>query len=152
MGYSKASAKLFEEFYRNFQKHFHSIGLKDTIRRESLCKVLFFAQSYLNAEEIAHHIRTRYHVKISLPSIYKLLHVLESINLVSVFLTYPHKTKKYKLTSMLHYDHLMCTKCGKIIQFYSEEIEQKQAEILHEHSFIGYSHTVVLYGLCEECQ
>ena len=121
----KASAKLFEEFYRNFQKHSKNIGLRESVRKKSLIKVLFFAKEYLSAEEVAFRIRESYQIKISLPSVYKILSTLEAINIVTIFLTYPGKTKKYKLTSMLHYDHLMCTKCGKVIQFHSEEIEKK---------------------------
>ena len=148
----KASAKLFEEFYRNFQKHSKNIGLRESVRKKSLIKVLFFAKEYLSAEEVAFRIRESYQIKISLPSVYKILSTLEAINIVTIFLTYPGKTKKYKLTSMLHYDHLMCTKCGKVIQFHSEEIEKKQAEVLEKYNFTGLGHTMVLYGLCQECQ
>ncbi len=148
----KASAKLFEEFYKNFQKHSKKVGLRDSLRKELLLKVLFFATRYLSAEEIASKIYDDYRVKISLPSVYKILSFLESINIVTIFLTYPSKTKKYKLTSMLHYDHLMCTRCGKVIQFHSEEIEKQQAKILENHHFTATGHTMVLYGLCQVCQ
>jgi Fe2+ or Zn2+ uptake regulation protein len=93
-GEIKASVSLFEEFYRNFQKHSKRIGLKDSLRKEVLVKTLFFASKYLSAEEIAHDIRLKYHVKISLPLVYKILYTLESIHIVTVFLTYPSKTKK----------------------------------------------------------
>ena len=48
----KASAKLFEEFYRNFQKHSKNSGLRESVRKKSLIKTLFFAKEYLSAEEI----------------------------------------------------------------------------------------------------
>lgn len=148
----KASAKLFEEFYRNFQKHSKNSGLRESVRKKSLMKTLFFAKEYLSAEEIASRVRESCHIKISLPSVYKILSTLESIHIVTIFLTHPGKTKKYKLTSMLHYDHLMCTKCGKVIQFHSDEIERNQAEVLEKYNFTGLGHTMVLYGLCQECQ
>ena len=63
----KASAKLFEEFYRNFQKHSKNIGLRESVRKKSLIKVLFFAKEYLSAEEVAFRIRVSNQIKIGLP-------------------------------------------------------------------------------------
>ena len=148
----KASTRLFEEFYRNFQKHSKNIGLKDSLKKEALLKTLFFSKEYLSANEIAQRIYLAYHIKISLPSVYKMLYTLESIHIVTVFFNYPQKIKKYKLTLMLHYDHLICTKCGTVIQFHSEEIEQKQIELSAKHHFNSTGHTMVLYGVCKVCQ
>ncbi len=149
----KIALELFESFYASFQKYFSSSATKDSIRKEALCKVLFFAKEYLSADEIARKIKDEHRVQISLPTVHKMLAFLEEIHIVTTFLTYATKAKKYKLTAMLHYDHLMCTQCEKIIQFYNAEIEKKQAEIAKEYNFATIDeHTLVLYGLCKECQ
>lgn len=142
---------VFEEFYANFQKHSQKLGFKDSLRQESIFKTLFFANHYLNAEEILQKIRSDYHVKISLPSVYKMLAHLEEIHFVTSLIIQSEKTKKYKLTLSMHYDQLVCTRCGKVIHFHNAEIEKLQADILDAHAFIGLGHTMVLYGLCEAC-
>ncbi len=144
--------KLFDEFYANFQKHSQKFGFKDSLRQESIFKVLFFANHYLSAENILQTVRNEYHVKISLPSVYKLLSYLEEIHFVTSLIIYSEKTKKYKLTLSMHYDQLVCTHCGKVIHFHNAEVEKLQNDILDAHAFLGLGHTMVLYGLCEECK
>jgi len=50
-----------------------------------------------------------------------------------------------------HHDHLICTKCGKILEFQDPEIEQLQAEIARKYGFQMLQHKMEIYGLCSEC-
>ncbi|KAA0210659.1 transcriptional repressor [bacterium] len=50
-----------------------------------------------------------------------------------------------------HHDHLCCTKCGKIIEFFSEEMENLQDKIAHKLGFHPTSHSQKIYGTCREC-
>jgi Fur family ferric uptake transcriptional regulator len=50
-----------------------------------------------------------------------------------------------------HHDHLICTKCGKIIEFADEGIERLQLQIASEYGFNMLQHKLEIYGLCSEC-
>ncbi|RLB41494.1 MAG: Fur family transcriptional regulator [Deltaproteobacteria bacterium] len=50
-----------------------------------------------------------------------------------------------------HHDHLICTKCGKIIEFNEPSIEQLQLEVARRHGFQMLQHKMEIYGLCSEC-
>lgn len=50
-----------------------------------------------------------------------------------------------------HHDHLICTKCKKIIEFENEEIERLQRKIASNHGFHMLQHKMELYGICREC-
>lgn len=50
-----------------------------------------------------------------------------------------------------HHDHLYCQRCGKIIEFLSDQIEQAQNQVAAEHGFHSFSHKLVIRGLCESC-
>ncbi len=50
-----------------------------------------------------------------------------------------------------HHDHLICTECGTIIEFCSEEIEQWQERICREHGFELSFHEQRLFGKCKKC-
>jgi len=57
-----------------------------------------------------------------------------------------------------HHHHLICTKCGKIID-YSDFIDEeeklvKEAEknIAGKYNFQVKDHNIEFYGLCKECQ
>jgi len=51
-----------------------------------------------------------------------------------------------------HHDHLICTKCGKIIEFSNDDMERLQVAIAAEHGFHMLQHKMEIYGLCAECR
>ncbi|MBW2170481.1 MAG: transcriptional repressor [Deltaproteobacteria bacterium] len=50
-----------------------------------------------------------------------------------------------------HHDHLICTKCGKIVEFENSQMEGLQVEIAALHGFHVLQHKMEMYGLCSEC-
>ena len=50
-----------------------------------------------------------------------------------------------------HHDHLICTKCGKIVEFRNDEMERLQLRIAAEQKFHMLQHKMEIYGLCSEC-
>jgi Fur family ferric uptake transcriptional regulator len=50
-----------------------------------------------------------------------------------------------------HHDHLICTKCGKIVEFSNDEMERLQVQIATSHGFQMLQHRMEIYGLCDEC-
>ena len=51
-----------------------------------------------------------------------------------------------------HHDHMICTKCGKIIEFEDDLLEKKQIQIALAHGFHMLQHKMEIYGVCSECQ
>ena len=50
-----------------------------------------------------------------------------------------------------HHDHLICPKCGKIVEFANEELERLQVKIAAEQGFHMLQHRMEIYGLCAGC-
>ena len=50
-----------------------------------------------------------------------------------------------------HHDHLVCTKCRKIIEFENDAIENLQEQIASTYGFHMLQHKMELYGICREC-
>ena len=50
-----------------------------------------------------------------------------------------------------HHDHLICTKCGNILEFESRRMEDLQVEIATKHGFHVLQHKMEMYGLCSDC-
>ncbi len=51
-----------------------------------------------------------------------------------------------------HHDHLYCLKCGRIIEFEDENIEQLQTKACRKKNFKAFTHTLRIIGLCKECR
>ena len=48
-----------------------------------------------------------------------------------------------------HHDHLICTSCGRIVEFENEEIELLQEIVATRHGFTLTDHRMELYGVCK---
>lgn len=50
-----------------------------------------------------------------------------------------------------HHDHMICTKCGKIIEFENDRLEQIQAQVVSDFGFHMLQHRMEIYGICADC-
>jgi Fur family ferric uptake transcriptional regulator len=51
-----------------------------------------------------------------------------------------------------HHDHIICERCGKIVEFNSEELERQQERIARFLGFVVSRHRMELYGICSDCR
>jgi Fur family ferric uptake transcriptional regulator len=51
----------------------------------------------------------------------------------------------------VHHDHLICVRCGMILEFYSPEMETLQTAVSNERGFHALQHRMEIYGLCFRC-
>jgi Fur family ferric uptake transcriptional regulator len=127
-------------------------GLKYTKQREIIFETLLNSQKHLTAEELYTLISGNYpDEKIGIATVYRALAFLEESGLISS-IALDNDGKKFESNAKEHHDHLICTKCGKIVEFVDEDIEKKQELIAQKFNFKLQDHTMYLYGLCEDCQ
>ena len=50
-----------------------------------------------------------------------------------------------------HHDHLICIQCHKVLEFLNENIEQLQKDIAINNNFKIVSHSLNIYGICNDC-
>jgi Fur family transcriptional regulator, ferric uptake regulator len=50
-----------------------------------------------------------------------------------------------------HHDHMVCTKCRKIIEFTDESLEELQIQIAAAYGFHMLQHRMEIYGICSNC-
>jgi hypothetical protein len=51
-----------------------------------------------------------------------------------------------------HHDHMICSECGKIIEFYSPELEAIQDAMAAKHRFELTEHLLRMIGICADCR
>lgn len=51
----------------------------------------------------------------------------------------------------LHHDHMVCTKCGSILEFKDEAIEKLQLKVADAYGFHMLQHKMEIYGICSKC-
>lgn len=109
-------------------------------------------KKHLSAEDI-YKVLLNSGEEIGLATIYRVLTQFEGAGLV---IRHHFETAQavFELERGKHHDHLICVKCGKIVEFVDESIETKQKEIAAENGFRISDHSLIIYGICdnESCQ
>lgn len=141
-----------EEIIDELKKIVKQKGLKYTEQREIVLSILLHAKEHLTAEEVYNEIKKEHkESNIGIATVYRALSFLEEVDLITS-ITFGTDGKKYESNSKSHHDHLICTECGKIIEFIDDEIEKRQDKIAKKNKFKITSHSMQLYGTCEVCQ
>lgn len=144
--------QLFEEPLQVLHKYVQSLGLKITKQRELIAQEFFAQNGHLKAEEILRHVR-KIDEKVSLATVYRTLKLLQACGLArSHNFGDGQASFEPSINNTEHHDHLICTECGKIVEFYNEKIEQLQNDIAKTHFFKVTFHRMELYGRCGDCK
>lgn len=127
-------------------------GMKYTEQRAIILQLLVNLDDHLSAEEV-HEVLKKEHPEqnIGIATIYRTLNFLEEVDLISS-ISFGKDGKKYEGKRKEHHDHLICTNCGTIVEFLSEDIERKQEEVAKNNGFKITDHTLQIYGICSQCQ
>ena len=135
-----------------FKSLLKSNTLKFTKQRELILKFLYENEGHFTPEDIYILIKKAYpSVNIGIATIYRTLTLLENEGIASS-ISFGAQGKKYELGLKNHHDHLICTQCGEIIEFFDETIEARQEEIAKKFNFQMTGHTMKIIGICEKCQ
>lgn len=133
------------------QKDLKSAGLKATLPRLKILEL--FEQSderHLSAEDV-YKIMITSGEDVGLATVYRVLTQFEDAGLL-VRHHFESGKAVFELNDDDHHDHIVCVKCGKVEEFFDEEIERRQKEAAESRGFVMQEHSLMIYGLCKECQ
>jgi Fur family ferric uptake transcriptional regulator len=126
-------------------------GLKSTTQRDKILKIFVDAGQHLSAEELFLRVK-KLHPGIGYATVYRTLKLLAEAGLAQERRFEDGFTRYEHTNTDAHHDHLICTRCGAIIEFENERIEQLQQDVARKNRFKVHTHKLELYGLCAECQ
>jgi len=125
-------------------------GLRSTSQRDAILKTFVEAGQHLSADELYAQVKKK-HPAIGYATIYRTLKLLAEAGLVEELRFEDGLTRfEYKSTDA-HHDHMICTRCGAIIEFENARIEALQHDVARKKGFRVRSHKLELYGLCAAC-
>ena len=126
-------------------------GLKVTHPRVTILSILENShQRHLSAEDVYKELLTAGE-EIGLATVYRVLTQFEGAGLV-VRHHFEGGQSVFELNRGGHHDHLVCVKCGKVVEFVEDVIEERQRAIADQHGFSMEDHSLVIYGICPGCR
>ncbi len=125
-------------------------GLKSTLPRIKILKLLESNRDrHLSAEDV-YKTMLENNESIGLATIYRVLTQFEASGLV--LRHHFAERSVFELADSDHHDHMVCVKCGTIIEFHDDTIEKQQVSVAKRYNFEIQDHSLCLYGKCENCQ
>ncbi|MES9903604.1 MAG: ferric iron uptake transcriptional regulator [Sedimenticola sp.] len=125
-------------------------GLRTTVPRLKILKILEDkGKSHLSAEDV-YRILIESGDDVGIATVYRVLAQFESAGVVKKH-TFNSERSVYELAEEDHHDHIICTQCGKIEEFFDPELEAKQESIAAKFGFRLFYHDMNMYGLCASC-
>ena len=104
------------------------------------------SQPHLSAEDI-YRILMDSDEDIGLATVYRVLTQFETAGLV-IRHHFEGGQGVFELDRGKHHDHLICIKCGKLIEFMNADIEEQQHKIAEQEGFTITDHSLIIYGDC----
>lgn len=133
-----------------FKGFIRSKGLRLTAERVAVCREIFSQHGHIDAEAVWTSL-VRERAGVSRATVYRNLDLLVESGLVR-----KHRLgQRHFLYEHVHdgqaHDHLVCSDCGKVIEFTSPGIRALQTEICRAHGFVPARHGLQIAGLCRGC-
>ena len=123
--------------------------LKHTKQRDAILDVFLDARGHVSGEDLFQKVRES-HPKIGFTTVYRSLKLFCDAGLAEET-HFDDGVTRFEIKQE-HHDHLVCMKCGKIVEFECAMIEAAQEEIATRYKFRLLRHRYELYGHCESCR
>jgi len=140
-------AQLLDGFRRYLREH----NLPVTTQREVVAEVVFGTPGHLSADDIERRLREK-GAHVGKATVYRVLDLLAKSGMVTQR-DFGEGFRRYeRVPGRAHHEHLICTRCGKVIEFVNERLERMKALIAEEYGFRHHHHRLEIFGTCPECQ
>ena len=144
---------------RWFSEHLREQGYRCTVPRALIIDVLRAMPGHPSVEEIYFEAHKRY-PQIGLTTVYRTLELLVRTGVVLKF-DFGDGRTRFEMAGdfqgKAHHHHLICTSCGKIVEytdFIKEELDllkKTEDALSKKYGFAVQSHLLQFYGVCCVC-
>ena len=144
---------------RKLKHRFEGHVSRLTAPREAILDFLSRSSKHMSAKEIYASLHGSY-PGIGLSTVYRTLDLLARMGIITK-LAIGDGQSRYELKSKEkddHHHHLICTNCGKIInysEFLDEElslVKKTEERLAKKYNFIIQDHNIEFLGICKKCK
>lgn len=133
-----------------FLEHIQRSGLRRTDQRELIMETFLGTEEHLTIDDL-HRLVHKEDPTVGHTTVYRTLRLLTEAGLAREVRFGDNKTYFEHHYNHAHHDHMICTNCGKVIEFVSDEIEALQDEMAAKFNFVPTHHSLRMWGVCSDC-
>jgi Fe2+ or Zn2+ uptake regulation protein len=132
------------------QRAFRAQGLRLTHSRRAILQVVATTTAHLQIAEV-HRQAARIAPGIGLASVYRTIDLLDRLGLVKR-VHIGHRHRHYAPAIEEHGHHLVCSGCGRVVEFSDCRVEGLARVLARRTRFVIEGHSIELYGRCPDCR
>ncbi|MCC7306922.1 MAG: transcriptional repressor [Acidobacteria bacterium] len=134
-----------------FLEHIQRSGLRRTAQRDLIMEIFLRTEDHLTSEDL-YWLVQKEDTTVGNTTVYRTLKLLTEAGLAREVRFGDNKTYYEHHYNHEHHDHMICTGCGLIFEFFSPEIESLQDKMADKLGFRPTHHSLRIWGLCKSCQ
>jgi Fur family ferric uptake transcriptional regulator len=129
-------------------------GLTPSRQRVAIARVFFARTDHITVRDLSSALANDDATKgIGLATLYRFLNALEGAGLARSFSIDGQRAVFEPVRDQGgHHDHLVCSRCGTVVEFYEPRLEALQEQLAERMGFTVTSHEHVIFGSCEACR
>lgn len=126
----------------------HQTGLKATLPRMRIL-ALFQRQSrrHWHVDDVYRALQAE-GMDIGVATIYRVLAQFEQAGVLRRS-RFDFEPAVYELNEGEHHDHIVCVRCGRVVEFVDADIERRQQGVASARGYELVDHSLALFGKCE---
>lgn len=124
-------------------------GMPLTKKRRVIIRVIEKNPGHLDAEDVYKRAK-KADPSIGIATVYRSLKLMKDYKVIEHH-SFGQEHKHFESPTKSHHDHLVCNKCGKIVEFSDPSLEKLKRKVATNHYFVMESHRLEIYGICAGC-
>jgi Fur family ferric uptake transcriptional regulator len=137
-----------ESLRARFAEYVKRHGLKSTQQRDVIVELFLRTRGHVSIDDLLVKVRKK-SPKVGYATVYRTMKLLTDAGIAAARQFGDGQTRFEVHDDHQHHDHLICLRCGLILEFENDKIEQLQDEIAARlGGFKLVRHKLELYGLC----
>ncbi len=127
-------------------------GLNASKARDAVVEIFLTTKDHIDLQSLYTLARKR-HPGVGFATVYRTMKLLEEAGIAHARHFGDARETLYEVAAGRgHHDHLICERCGRIVEFNNPEIEKLQDQVAARQGFTLSRHRHELYGLCADCR
>jgi Fur family ferric uptake transcriptional regulator len=132
-------------------EHLRRRGLRWSSTRDAVVDAFLVAPHHVSVDELLARVRRR-EPGVGHATVYRTLRLLEEIGVALSHRFGDGPTRYEPAAGVPHHDHLVCTACGRVVEFVEPGIERLQEEVSRAAGYVVHAHRLEIHGRCPECR